>query len=199
VNSRLYFTFFISSILVLFSNASHATNGGCQQTPLPQISFVQFDTPNIDRSQPTPNPLKMKGKLTLPVHFDRQTRCFVANSNLRAVVILHGSAGVDSRGAFYSAALNAAGIATLEIDMWEARGVTGLSNRPQLPIFTHPDAFSALGFLRAHPHIASPCCQLSCMLRCQQRRHTASRAAASQCGHAVSQSYRCADLDTDRQ
>lgn len=155
MNSRLYFTFFISSILVLFSNASHATNGGCQQTPLPQISFVQFDTPNIDRSQPTPNPLKMKGKLTLPVHFDRQTRCFVANSNLRAVVILHGSAGVDSRGAFYSAALNAAGIATLEIDMWEARGVTGLSNRPQLPIFTHPDAFSALGFLRAHPNIAA--------------------------------------------
>ena len=37
--------------------------------------------------------------------------------------------------------------------MWEARGVGGLSNRPQLPIFTYPDAFSALAFLGAHPSI----------------------------------------------
>ena len=64
-----------------------------------------------------------------------------------AVLILHGSAGVDSRGDFYEAALNAAGIATLQIDMWQARGVTGIANRPRLPIFTYPDAFSALGFL----------------------------------------------------
>ncbi|MDB5494109.1 MAG: hypothetical protein JWP86_1446, partial [Phenylobacterium sp.] len=39
-----------------------------------------------------------------------------------AVVICHGSDGVDGRGDFHAAALNAAGIATLEIDMWAARG-----------------------------------------------------------------------------
>ena len=41
------------------------------------------------------------------------------------MLILHGSAGVDSRGDFYARALNAAGIATLEIDYWEARGGSG--------------------------------------------------------------------------
>jgi dienelactone hydrolase len=69
------------------------------------------------------------------------------------VVILHGSAGVDSRGEFYAQALNAVGIATFEIDMWEARGVTGIGNRPQLPILTHPDAFAALKFLSGHDNI----------------------------------------------
>ena len=39
-----------------------------------------------------------------------------------AVLICHGSDGVDGRGEFHAAALNAAGIATLEIDMWAARG-----------------------------------------------------------------------------
>ncbi|WP_349740715.1 hypothetical protein [Roseateles cavernae] len=35
-----------------------------------------------------------------------------------AVVIVHGSSGIDSRGVSYAKELNAAGIATLEIDMW---------------------------------------------------------------------------------
>jgi dienelactone hydrolase len=74
---------------------------------------------------------------------------------LPAVLILHGSSGVDSRGDFYEAELNDAGIATLQIDMWEARGVVGLANRPQMPIFTYPDAFSALAFLAANPRIAA--------------------------------------------
>ena len=69
------------------------------------------------------------------------------------MVILHGSAGVDFRGDFYARALNAAGIATFEIDMWEARGITGAADRPPAPLFTYPDAFGALGFLSAHPNI----------------------------------------------
>ena len=58
--------------------------------------------------------------------------------NLPAVVILHGSAGVDSRGDFYARALNAAGIATFEIDMWEARGINSAADRPPIPLFTYP-------------------------------------------------------------
>ena len=69
------------------------------------------------------------------------------------MVILHGSSGVDARGDFYEAALNAAGIATLQIDMWEARGVGGAVGRPSAPILTLPDAFSALAFLAARPEI----------------------------------------------
>jgi dienelactone hydrolase len=72
---------------------------------------------------------------------------------MAAVVILHGSSGVDSRGDFYERALNAEGIATLQIDMWQARGVTGIANRPAAPILTYPDAFSALAFLAARPDI----------------------------------------------
>jgi dienelactone hydrolase len=68
-------------------------------------------------------------------------------------VILHGSAGIDARVNFYADALNAAGVATLDIDMWEARGVTGLANRPRAPILTYPDAFAALRYLTTRPEI----------------------------------------------
>jgi hypothetical protein len=40
------------------------------------------------------------------------------------------SGGIDSKGDFYEAALNAAGIATLQIDMREARGA-GAGSEPQ--------------------------------------------------------------------
>lgn len=120
-------------------------NPNCHDSPRPIISFVEF--PSVDLTPPQPTPLTVKGKLKLPVRFSWRHRCFLAKRNLRAVVILHGSAGVDSRGDFYARALNAAGIATLEIDMWEARGVETAADRPPLPLFTYPDAFAALGFL----------------------------------------------------
>ncbi len=61
-------------------------------------------------------------------------------------MILHGSAGIDFRGDFYAKALNNAGIATLEIDMWEGRGISSAEDRPPLPLFTCPDVFAPLGF-----------------------------------------------------
>lgn len=127
----------------------------CPDGKAPQLSFVQFSSPNIDPTFPQAQ-LTLKGKLSLPVKFkerDDAPGCVSIRRPLAAVVILHGSAGVDSRGDFYEAALNDAGIATLQIDMWEARGVTGINNRPAVPIFTYPDAFSALAFLSARPEI----------------------------------------------
>jgi dienelactone hydrolase len=71
-----------------------------------------------------------------------------------AVVICHGSDGVDGRGEFHAAGLNAAGIATLEIDMWAARGTArGAAARPRSPVETLPDAFAAAGFLAAQPEV----------------------------------------------
>lgn len=71
-----------------------------------------------------------------------------------AVVICHGSDGVDGRGAFHAAALNEAGIATLEIDMWAARGVTrGAAARPRSPVETLSDAFAAKAFLADQPEV----------------------------------------------
>jgi len=131
---------------------AQAGQSDCGNAELPRLSFVQFASPNIATSPPSL--LTIKGKLSLPQQRDHHLGCTAANGRkLPAVVILHGSAGVDSRGDFYEAALNAAGIATLQIDMWEARGIGGGADRPAAPIFTLPDAFSALAFLAARPDI----------------------------------------------
>ena len=64
-----------------------------------------------------------------------------------AIVLVHGSAGVDSRGKGYVTALNAAGFVTLEIDLWAARGVNSPQERPKSVADTLPDAFAALDYL----------------------------------------------------
>lgn len=59
-----------------------------------------------------------------------------------AVVLLHGSAGIDGRGAFHAEALNKAGIATLEVYMFDR------DNRPKgghTVTLTH--AYGALNYL----------------------------------------------------
>lgn len=66
---------------------------------------------------------------------------------LPAVVVVHGSGGVDSRGYGYVVALNKKGIATLEIDLWAARGVNSPLERPKTVVETLPDAFAALDYL----------------------------------------------------
>lgn len=124
----------------------------CRNDGAPQISFVQFPSPNIGTSPQSL--LTIKGKLSMPAGPDRRMGCG-AKQQVPAVVILHGSSGIDARGDFYEAALNEAGIATLQIDMWEARGVTGGANRPKAPILTLPDGFSALAYLAAQPGIAA--------------------------------------------
>jgi dienelactone hydrolase len=70
-----------------------------------------------------------------------------------AVVIVHGSGGVDSRGGWYARQLNRAGFATLEIDLWAARGISGPETRPKLPTETLPDAFAALTYLSSRSDI----------------------------------------------
>lgn len=71
-----------------------------------------------------------------------------------AVVICHGSDGVDGRGEIYAGALHAAGIATLELDMWAARSTRrGALGRPETVPETLPDAFAALAFLASQPEI----------------------------------------------
>ena len=64
-----------------------------------------------------------------------------------AVVFVHGSGGVDSRGECYANALSEAGFVTLEIDLWAARGINSPRERPRHPAETLPDAFAALDFL----------------------------------------------------
>ncbi|HUO13331.1 MAG TPA: dienelactone hydrolase family protein, partial [Caulobacteraceae bacterium] len=89
-------------------------------------------------------PLLVGGKLLTPVDAPPAP----------AVLICHGSDGVDARGTFHAEALNRAGIATFEIDMWAARGVArGAQARPRSPIDTLPEAFAATRLMAAQPEI----------------------------------------------
>jgi dienelactone hydrolase len=66
---------------------------------------------------------------------------------LPAVVIVNSSPGFDGRSAFYANALNLAGIATLEIDMFQGKGLPA-SIRGNLP-----HVYQTLDHLSRHPRI----------------------------------------------
>lgn len=135
----------------LMTSIASADPGALIPSSRIDVSFISFSSPNLAAPG---SPLTIQGKLSMPRAAERQSR--VPGSEplkLPAVVILHGSAGIDARGDFYEAALNGFGIATLQIDMWQARGVSNLSQRPNAPILTYPDAFSALAFLAKQPGI----------------------------------------------
>lgn len=70
-----------------------------------------------------------------------------ARDRLPAVVIVNSSPGFDGRGAFYAEALNQAGIATLEIDMFQGRGL------PLSPVQNMPHVYQSLHYLARHPRI----------------------------------------------
>jgi uncharacterized protein len=101
--------------------------GGDEGLAVSQVSYTSLSATA---------PLQIPAELRLP-----------PGSMLPAVVVVHGSSGIDSRGKFHIEALNDAGIATLEIDMWTPRGVTSPANRPHSVPETLPDAYGALRFL----------------------------------------------------
>ena len=114
---------------------------------VPSISYVQFQTLDILNPE---IPLTISGQLRIPALSNDELG---TDQGKPAVLVLHGSAGVDTRGNLYIEALNDAGIATLEIDMWAARGLTGGTDRPDFPTLTVPDAFGALKYLSGIPNI----------------------------------------------
>lgn len=106
--------------------------------PPARVSYVAFPTLHGV-------PLIVAGRLMVPRR---------APGKAPAVLIVHGSAGLDSRGALMAETLIRAGIATLEIDMWAPRGLRdGAAGRPGRVTDTLPDAFGALKFLSSHPAI----------------------------------------------
>jgi uncharacterized protein len=142
-------------VLVACSIPARADETQAHEHPL--LKFISFTSQDISKSPPAP--LKVKAKLSIP----QQCRHDVNDANNKdedlnnkkcaAVVILHGSSGIDGRGDFYAQALNQAGLVTLEVDMWEARGIVGAIGRPSLPIYNYPDAFGALKYLAAQPEV----------------------------------------------
>ena len=139
----ILFLLFISEVYAFAANESFAM--------MPKTTFVEFQSMDLEVSPPTS--LTIKGKLKIPAHLNYVSYPGLVPGKLAAVVILHGSGGIDFRGDFYARALNLAGIATLEIDMWEARGIESPEDRPPIPIYNYPDAFAALKFLSEQPEI----------------------------------------------
>ncbi|SFR45812.1 Dienelactone hydrolase [Marinobacter daqiaonensis] len=100
-------------------------------TPWPwNYRFVAFPVPGLDSP--------VAGRLSFPA---------TVETAVPAVIIAHGSGGVDARGPLYARRLNEAGIATLEIDMWSARGMNGGLDRPTHVRETFPDARAARDYL----------------------------------------------------
>jgi dienelactone hydrolase len=120
-----------------FAACSHLTTAN---DPLANTTYVSFRT--LDKEKP----LAEAGVLRIPKDAPRP---------MPAVVIVHGSAGLDSRGPSYAAALNKVGIATFEIDMWTPRGPGGGASggRPKGVPETLPDAYGAFELLAANPEI----------------------------------------------
>ena len=120
---------------------SGTTSHGTSPSDRPDVttSFVAYMVTVNDRTFP------VAGELRVPRTTDMGAQ--------PAVVIVHGSGGVDSRGQRYATALNEAGFVTLEIDLWAARGVRSPAERPKGVPETLPDAFGALALLSARADV----------------------------------------------
>lgn len=135
--------FLLVATLVTISSPARADEAQSQKRPT--LEFITFRSLDISKSPPAP--LTVKAKLSIP------RQCRQGTAKCAAVVILHGSSGIDGRGDFYAQELTQAGFVTLEVDMWEARGVVGATNRPPLPIYNYPDAFAALNYLAGRAEV----------------------------------------------
>lgn len=141
-------------ILAVSATGQAGPGGNCPDTQAPRISFIEY--PSVENPLLPPElqtEITIKAKLKLPQACNRKNRGRHQRPGMPAVVIVHGSGGVDFRGDFYARALNEGGIATLEIDLWESRGVTGVADRPALPIITVPDTFGGLAYLASREEI----------------------------------------------
>lgn len=131
-------TFCLGLIMPPFTQAADRLG-----TPWPATyRYISFP---VDTDSAVPA-MQVAGRLSLP-------GAAPAEELWPAVVIVHGSGGVDSRGPLYAKRLNEAGIATLELDMWSARNLSGGLDRPGHVAETLPDAYSALHFLASQPGI----------------------------------------------
>jgi uncharacterized protein len=105
------------------------------------ISVVSYEVEWTDGRGPF-RKITIPGTLRLPRD---------ASGKVPAVVLLHSAGGIDGTGHGHAVNLNAAGFATLEIDMFRPRGRNNLG--PIRQNHTIPDVFGALNFLAEHPAI----------------------------------------------
>jgi len=76
------------------------------------------------------------------------------NGKMPAVIMMHGTGGIRYSGVYYAAALNKAGIATLEVDQWGGRGLSAEpGSRPKNLGDNLVDIGGAYRLLTARPDI----------------------------------------------
>lgn len=124
---------FVSLLMLLsFVSLSHA------RSPDVKYNFVSFDSfdPNVEVQEP----FTVAASLSVPRE----------DEAVPVVIVVHGSGGVDERGNIYAKALNKVGIATLELDMWAARGLDGGLSRPNHVRETLPDVYGAIKYLQSN-------------------------------------------------
>jgi len=77
-----------------------------------------------------------------------------AHDKMPAVIMMHGTGGIRYSGVYYAAALNGAGMVTLEVDQWGGRGLPGgASSRPAHLGDNLGDIAGAYHLLSARPDI----------------------------------------------
>ncbi len=124
-----------AALLGAFVPAVHAW----EDTPLLRINYLAY-------------PVDWNGK-TIMIGSRFQAPLGAA-AKLPAVILLHGTSGLSYRGVYYAAALNRAGIATLEIDQWGGRDLQGVaSSRPAGLGDMLPDIAGAYRLLSERPEI----------------------------------------------
>jgi dienelactone hydrolase len=116
-----------SALLIVCAFVSAAAHGALS------IEKIEFEV-----TSPFERRAAVVGELRIPES---------ARERLPAVVIVNSSPGFDGRGAFYAEALNRAGIATLEVDMCQGRGL------PASPVHHLPHVFQSLDYLAHHARI----------------------------------------------
>jgi len=98
------------------------------------FSFLLASVVGISAAKAWDDTLRLRvNYLAFPVQWDGKTVMLGARfqaplnvtGKIPAVIMLHNGYGVNYRGVYYAAALNSAGIATLEIDQYGGRGHVG--------------------------------------------------------------------------
>jgi dienelactone hydrolase len=128
-------TLFATIVLLGHLSTGHAW----EDTPRLRINYLAYPV------EWNGKPIMIGARLQVPVD---------VSGKLPAVILMHGTSGLSYRGVYYAAALNRAGIATLEIDQWGGRGLPGgASSRPKTLGENLPDIVGAYRLLEGRPEI----------------------------------------------
>ncbi len=130
----------IARVCIALAVALSSSSFAQSIAPTLQTNYVAFAVTTLEGRA-----LTATGKLQIPRNL---------TASAPAVVILHGSGGVDSRGTLHATDLARAGFVTLELDLWGPRGFTGgAGSRSAHPSENLPDVYGAFAYLAKLPFV----------------------------------------------